>query len=83
MGEVHPLLAHCTEDVLEFYQKHPDCFSISSIDNLPEDLKWQDGSEEQEFASPNAKKGGTWEVLHARFSSHPQNHRSGCQWSFS
>ena len=31
-GKVHPLLAHCSEDVLEFYQKHPDCFSISSID---------------------------------------------------
>jgi microcin C transport system substrate-binding protein len=61
-GEVHPLLAHCTEDVLEFYQKHPDCFSISSIDNLPEDLKWQDGSDEQEFASPNARQGGTWEA---------------------
>ena len=62
-GKVHPLLAHCSEDVLEFYQKHSDCFSISSIDNLPEDLKWMDGSDEQEFASPKAKKGGTWEVF--------------------
>jgi len=62
-GKVHPLLAHCSEDVLEFYQKHPDCFSISSIDNLPEDLKWLDGSDEQEFASSEAKKGGTWEVF--------------------
>ena len=62
-GKVHPLLAHCSEDVLEFYQKHPDCFSISSIDNLPENLKWLDGSDEQEFASSEAKKGGTWEVF--------------------
>ena len=62
-GEVHPLLAHCSEDVLEFYQKHPDCFSISPIDALPQDLNWQDGGEEQEFASPNAIKGGTWEVF--------------------
>ena len=61
-GEVHPLLAHCTEDVLEFYQKHPDCFSISSLEDLPQDLEWKDGSEEEEFASPKAKKGGTWEV---------------------
>ncbi len=61
-GKVHPLIAHCSEDVLEFYQKHPDCFSISSIDNLPKDLNWQQGNEEQEFASPQAKKGGTWEV---------------------
>ena len=62
-GKVHPLLAHCSEDVLEFYHKHPDCFSISSIDNLPNDLNWQDGSEEQEFASPKAKNGGPWEVF--------------------
>ena len=61
-GEVHPLLAHCTEDVLEFYQKHPDCFSISSLEDLPQDLEWKDGSGEEEFASPKAKKGGTWEV---------------------
>ena len=61
-GEVHPLLAHCTEDVLEFYQKHLDCFSISSLEDLPQDLEWKDGSEEEEFASPKAKKGGTWEV---------------------
>ena len=25
----------------EFYEKHPDCFSISSIDNLPQNLNWQ------------------------------------------
>ena len=62
MEEVHPLLAHCTEDVLEFYQKHLDCFSISSLEDLPQDLEWKDGSEEEEFASPKAKKGGTWEV---------------------
>ena len=62
-GKVHPLLSHCSEDVLEFYEKHPDCFSISSIDNLPQNLNWQDGSEEHEFASPKAKKGGTWEVF--------------------
>ena len=61
-GKVHPLLAHCSEDVLEFYQKHPDCFSILSTDSLPENLKWQDGSGEQEFASQNARRGGTWEV---------------------
>ena len=43
-GEVHPLLAHCTEDVLEFYEKHLDCFSISSLEDLPQDLEWKDGN---------------------------------------
>jgi microcin C transport system substrate-binding protein len=62
-GEVHPLLAGCSEDVLEFYQKNSDCFSIASVSDIPSDLKWQDGSEEEEFSSANAKKGGTWEVF--------------------
>ena len=63
-GEVHPLLAHCTEDVLEFYQKHLDCFSISSLEDLPQDLEWKDGSEEEEFASESKER---WNLggLHA------------------
>ena len=33
-GEVHPLLAGCSEDVLEFYQKNSDCFSIASAKKI-------------------------------------------------
>ena len=62
-GEVHPLLKGCAEDVLEFYQKHSDCFSIASTSDIPANLNWQEGTEEKEFSSPDAQKGGTWEVF--------------------
>ena len=62
-GEVHPLLKGCAEDVLEFYQKHSDCFSIASTSDIPANLNWQEGAEEKEFSSPAAQKGGTWEVF--------------------
>ena len=66
-GKPHPLLAHCSEDVLEFYSKHPDAFSIESPSAIPSDLEWEDGSDEPEFASPKAKKGGTWNVFMGDF----------------
>jgi len=59
-GKPNPLLSHCSEDVLEFYQKNADCFSILSPEEIPNNLKWQDGSSEKEFSSPNAKRGGTF-----------------------
>lgn len=62
-GNPHPLLAHCSEDVLDFYLKHPDCFVISAPPNIPDGLNWEDGSKEEEFSSSKAKKGGTWEVF--------------------
>jgi microcin C transport system substrate-binding protein len=61
-GKPHALLAHCSEDVLDFYRKHSDCFSISSMDEIPQGLIWQDASEGKEFSSSQAKKGGTWQV---------------------
>ena len=62
-GNPHPLLAHCSEDVFEFYLRNSDCFSISTSERIPQNLKWLNGMEEAEFASPAAKKGGTWEVF--------------------
>ena len=62
-GNPHPLLAHCSEDVFEFYLRNSDCFSISRSESIPKNLKWLNGMEEAEFASPAAKKGGTWEVF--------------------
>ena len=38
-GNPHPLLAHCSGSVLEFYLKHKDAFQISSINQLPKDLR--------------------------------------------
>ena len=57
-GKPHPMLSHCSEDVLEFYQKNADCFSILSPEQIPKNLEWQDGSNEKEFSSPDAKRGG-------------------------
>ena len=62
-GKPHPLLAHCAEDVFEFYQSHPDCFSIKTRAEIPQGLNWQDGADEEEFSSPDAQKGGTWNVF--------------------
>ena len=66
-GKPHPLLAHCSEDVLEFYAKHPDAFSIEALDSIPSGLEWEDGSGEAEFSSSKAKKGGTWNVFMGDF----------------
>jgi len=62
MGNPHPFLSHCSEEVLEFYKRHDDFFVISSSDKIPADLKWEDGSEQVEFSSIEAKRGGTWQV---------------------
>jgi microcin C transport system substrate-binding protein len=59
-GKPHRLLRHCSEDVLEFYQKNADCFFILSAEEIPKDLDWQDGSNEKEFSSAKAKRGGTF-----------------------
>ena len=66
-GNPHPLLAHCSEEVMEFYSKNPDAFAIESIEKVPEELDWQDGSDELEFSSSEAKKGGTWNVFMSDF----------------
>ena len=62
-GAPHPLLAHCAEDVLEFYLKSPEAFTIATPADVPADLAWEDGSDEEEFSSPEAKRGGTWNVF--------------------
>jgi microcin C transport system substrate-binding protein len=59
-GKPNPLLSHCSEDVLEFYQKNADCFFILSPNEIPNDLDWKDGTSEKEFSSTSAKRGGTF-----------------------
>ena len=66
-GNPHPLLAHCSDAVLDFYLKHKEAFQISSINQLPKDLRWEDGSKENEFSSPDAKRGGTWKTFMSDF----------------
>ncbi|MEI6534870.1 MAG: extracellular solute-binding protein [Verrucomicrobiaceae bacterium] len=54
-----------TVEVKKFYAetknaKGQPVFNFKDIGNLPADLKWEDGSEQAEFGSPDAKKGGTF-----------------------
>ena len=72
-GKPNPLLSHCSEDVLEFYQKNADCFSILSPEEIPNDLEWQDGSSEKEFSSLKAKRGG---IFHAYMRDFPRTLRT-------
>ena len=56
-----------TAEVLAFYETHADFFRAGSIDDLPEDLVWEDGADLPEVGSPDAKKGGTEYVRLADF----------------
>jgi microcin C transport system substrate-binding protein len=37
----------------------PEYFTFAKIENLPTDLRWENGQEEPELGDPKAKKGGT------------------------
>ncbi|HCN31319.1 MAG TPA: ABC transporter substrate-binding protein [Verrucomicrobiales bacterium] len=57
--------ADITPEVLKFYaetknEKGEPFFVTKTATDLPADLKWEDGSEQEEFGSPDAKKGGTY-----------------------
>ncbi|GBL28001.1 hypothetical protein EMGBS8_19490, partial [Verrucomicrobiota bacterium] len=43
----------------EFYKQHPEFFHFAQASDLPKDLDWKDGAEQQEFADPRAIRGGT------------------------
>ncbi|MEM7014029.1 MAG: ABC transporter substrate-binding protein [Verrucomicrobiota bacterium] len=42
-----------------YYKENPDFFFFKTPDDLPADLNWEDGSDQEEFASPEAIRGGT------------------------
>ncbi|MDP7012091.1 MAG: PQQ-binding-like beta-propeller repeat protein, partial [Verrucomicrobiota bacterium] len=46
--------------VLKHYQDHADFYQLGKPADIPADLDWQDGSEQKEFASPEAQRGGTF-----------------------
>ena len=56
---VGPVELASVEEVKEFYEASPKFFSIKKTENIPEDLKWEDGLGEPVFSSPEAKQGGT------------------------
>ena len=42
-----------------YYAEHPDFFHFATPADLPKDLVWHDGAEQNEFASTKALRGGT------------------------
>ncbi len=49
-----------TQEVLDYYAANPEFFTFATIDDLPKDLAWDDGSDLPDIGSPEAKKGGTY-----------------------
>ena len=56
-----------TAEVEAYYEANPDFFKFKTLDDLPQDLTWVDGSDLPEVGSPNALKGGTETVRLADF----------------
>ncbi|HAO42681.1 MAG TPA: ABC transporter substrate-binding protein, partial [Afipia sp.] len=48
-----------TAEVQAYYANNPEFFVFSSINQLPSDLAWQNGSHLPDIGSPDAVKGGT------------------------
>jgi microcin C transport system substrate-binding protein len=48
-----------TQEVLDYYAANPEFFTFATIDDLPKNLDWEDGSDLPDIGSPEAKKGGT------------------------
>ncbi len=48
------------QKVQTYYEASPENFVFKSIEDLPQDLKWEDGNDLPDIGSPNAKKGGTY-----------------------
>jgi microcin C transport system substrate-binding protein len=46
-------------EVTAFYAEHPDFFGFKTAAELPADLVWEDGAQQPDIGSPQAKKGGT------------------------
>jgi microcin C transport system substrate-binding protein len=49
-----------TAVVEAYYKSKPDFFLWKTPEDIPGDLKWQNGADLPEFGDPNAKKGGTF-----------------------
>jgi len=50
-------------EVLKHYQDHADFYQLGKPADIPADLGWQDGSEQKEFASSEAQRGGTFNSI--------------------
>ncbi len=54
-------------EVEAYYKSKPDYFKFAKPEDLPKDLKWEDGQDLPEIGSPEAKKGGTLHWFAAQF----------------
>ncbi|MDO9520371.1 MAG: extracellular solute-binding protein [Pseudohongiella sp.] len=48
-----------SEEVAAFYTANPEKFSFRTLADIPADLVWENGMEQPDIGSPDAKKGGT------------------------
>ena len=48
-----------SEEVAAFYAADPERFSFKTLADLPTDLVWENGMDQPDIGSPEAKKGGT------------------------
>lgn len=48
-----------SDEVAAFYAANPEKFSFKTLADLPPDLVWENGMDQPEIGSPEAKKGGT------------------------
>ncbi len=58
-----------TDEVKAYYDSRPDFFKTADISTLPANLKWENGMDEPELGSPQAKKGGTLHWFSVEFPS--------------
>lgn len=54
-------------EVKAYYREHADFFVFRDIEELPQDLSWQNGQHLPELGSPEARKGGTYYTTMADF----------------
>lgn len=48
-----------SDEVRAYYESRPEFFKTAGPASIPADLKWENGMDEPEIGSPQAKKGGT------------------------
>lgn len=55
-----------TEEVEAFYRDNPDRFAFATLEDIPDNLTWEDGSDLAPFGDPRAKRGGRLNLRLAR-----------------
>jgi microcin C transport system substrate-binding protein len=59
-GAAHPTSGPMAGDLAATLEREKDFYVFKTSADLPQNLKWENGSDLPEFASPDAKKGGTF-----------------------